>query len=94
MVQLSKFFAMKANTRMRKTCIAGSRAEEILFGDTDNLFVARARHCLGNIQRQDGHYEEAANYLNKLCSRAAHLRREHVEVAEIMDDLAKVRRSG
>lgn len=68
------------------------KAEEILFGDTDNLFVARARHCLGNIQRQDGHYEEAANYLNKaLLTEQRILGREHVEVAEIMDDLAKVR---
>jgi len=68
------------------------KSEEIAFGDSDNLFVARARHCLGNIQRQDGHYDEAASYLTKaLTTEQRLLGREHLEVAEIMADLAKVR---
>lgn len=62
------------------------------FGDDDSLFTARARQCLGNIERQDGHYQEAADQLEKaMAVQQRILGKEHLQVAESMDDLSKVR---
>ena len=42
------------------------KSAEEEFGKSDqNLFVARAKNCLGNIYRQDGRYQDAENLLKE-----------------------------
>jgi len=67
------------------------KTEEAAFGSTDNLFVARAKDCLGNIYRQYGRYQEAQQMLDQALEMKRHvLGADNVEVATTMRHLAMV----
>lgn len=61
------------------------------FGKEDNLFVGKAKHCLGNIYRQDGRYRESREMLEQALGMEQRiLGPGHIDVAVIKRDLARV----
>lgn len=62
-----------------------------IYNTDDNIFIARARHCLGKVKRQDGRYDEAADLIARsLVTTRSSLGAQHLETALILRDLARV----
>lgn len=67
------------------------KKEQTLFGDTENMFTAHAKECLGNTYRQDGHYDEAQKLLEQVLNIEHRiLGSENIEIATTMRNLAMV----
>jgi len=67
------------------------KVEEEVYGKEDNLFVAKAQDCLGNIYRQDGRYQEALDVISKALAMQKNLLGiDSLDAAITMRDLAMV----
>lgn len=67
------------------------KSAEQNFGNEDNLYVAQAKNCLGNIYRQDGRYSEAKTLLQSaLTMQQKIFNQENIDSAITMRDLALV----
>lgn len=63
-----------------------------LFDNQENYFTAQAKHTSGNILRQQGKYAEAENVIREaLAIEKRILGQNHVEIAKLERDLAKVK---
>ncbi len=69
-----------------------AKNQSTVFEDRDNLYIARADLCLGNIYRQQGRYKDASWFIEQGLRDTRHLLgSNHIEVAVGMRDLAKLR---
>lgn len=92
-VKLARILAEQGKyAEARELATDALKTSETAFGkDDNNLFVARAKNCLGNIYRQDGRYTDAANLLQEaLTSQQKIFGGENIDIAVTMRDLALV----
>jgi tetratricopeptide (TPR) repeat protein len=67
------------------------KMDENVYGSGDNLFISKARQCLGNILRQDGLYKEAQEKIAQaLATQQKIIGNDNIDVAVTMRDLALV----
>ncbi|MBX9719872.1 MAG: tetratricopeptide repeat protein, partial [Candidatus Obscuribacterales bacterium] len=92
MVRLAKVLSEEGKyAQARELVKSALKTEESVFGTSDNLFIARAKDCLGNTQRQEGKYTEAkASIEQALAMEQRVLGNDNIEVATVMRDLALV----
>lgn len=92
MVRIGRVLSDEGKYDKARTIVAKAlKLEEGLFGTGDNLFIARAKNCMGNIYRQDGRYQDAQTLLEAALSAEKHiLGQDKVETAITMRDLALV----
>jgi tetratricopeptide (TPR) repeat protein len=92
-VKLARILAEEGKySEARELASNALKTSEAAFGkDDNNLFVARAKNCLGNIYRQDGRYTDATNLLQEaLTSEQKIFGQENIDIAVTMRDLALV----
>ncbi len=92
MVRIAKVESEEGKySQARELASAALKIEENIFGAGDNLFIARAKNCLGNIARQEGRYKDAQELLDQSLGQEQRLLgSDNVEVAVTMRDLALV----
>ena len=91
-VQLARVLADQGKyTEARDLAKDALQTAESAFGTNDNLFVAKAQNCLGNIYRQDGRYDEAQKLIQTaLDTERKIFGQDNIDVAVTMRDLALV----
>lgn len=64
---------------------------QTILGDKDNFLIGKAKHCMGNIYRQYGRYQDSEDMLNEaLAAQEKVLGPDHLDVATLKRDLALV----
>ncbi|MBI2812220.1 MAG: tetratricopeptide repeat protein, partial [Candidatus Melainabacteria bacterium] len=92
-VKLARILAEQGRySEARELATEALKTAETAFGkDDNNLFVAKAKNCLGNIYRQDGRYTDASSLLQQaLTSQQKIFGQDNIDCAVTMRDLALV----
>lgn len=91
-VKLARILAEQGKyTEARELATDALKTAETSFGKDDNLFVAKAKNCLGNIYRQDGRYSDADSLLQQaLAAQRKIFGQDNIDCAVTMRDLALV----
>ncbi len=91
-VKLARVLSEQGKYQQAKELVQTAlKNEESLFGNTDSLFIAHAKECLGNMYRQDGHYDEAQKMLEEvLAIERKVMAMDNIDIAVTMRNLALI----